>query len=259
MTAGRVRTALSIGMAGVAIMSVAAADATPHRTIVRVYDVRITGETKSTLSGTFRGSDQCVHQYRTSGKQTWSSLHKGVRVAFTDARLGPITPTSRPGSLIRTVRYTDNGLTCGSVPDPPCTIDRRTVAPARFDVRQPTRGEGTFNLGFKVFALGGPLPLGMNPCGSDRSPEVTADGGYVDVSPRRVGSSYRLYSQWMGGTHLTAMSKWRPSLARLPYPFDTLYAGKPLTIRATDTKDETRLFDSWAGSVTIVFTPTRRR
>lgn len=83
--------------------------------------------------------------------------------------------------------------------------------------------------------------------------------GQVEVTRRRPGSRYEVDAGWATGTSLTAYSKGRPSAGTLPYPIDVLYAGKRLSLRVTDTKDETNSYDSFNGVTTIVFQPRGRR
>ena len=254
----RVLVILFALIAAVLVSVAAAAPEAPEQIVVRVYDVRITGATKQETSEIFNGSDGCRHTATSSASQTWSSFHRGVRVTFTSARLGPLSPTSQSGKSVRSVRYTDNGLTCGPGAPPPCQFDRKHTVSSRFEVSQPGISAGGHLLGFGMGASAPAQQFPPNVCGGNGFNE-TANGGNVDITRRSPGSSYRVSAHWTRPTFLVTSTKWRPTLARLPYPFNVLYAGKPLTIRVTDTKDESKLFDSFSGSVTIVFTPRARR
>ena len=249
------RLAAGVLVGALVLAAVAAvSEAAPEPRVVRFYDVRITGETKQETSDTFAGSDNCRKQVVTSGRQTWSSLHRGVRFEFTSDRVAFIPGSATPGRLVRTVRYTDNGLSCGPGAPGPCQIDRQSTLRSMFEVRRPGMYMGAYLLGFAMYAAEPNEPFPPDPCGGS-SPEATADGGAVDITRRIKGSTYRVQGHWLGQTFLTTTSKWRPSLTRLPFPFSVLHAGKPLTIRVSDTADESKLFDSFSGSVTIAFTP----
>jgi hypothetical protein len=256
---GQLLAVRALGLVVVACASAASAvasEASSRATVVRVYDVRITGETKLATSEHFVGSDNCVKTLTASGRQTWSSFHRGVRVTFTSARLGPLTPTTKVGRMVRTVRYSDNGGLCGPTPDPPCEFAQKQTVSSLFSVRQPGQSgeDRSYLLGFDMFGRSSSWPT---PCEAHNSD--VSDGLAIDITRRRRDSSYRVNSSFWLYTFLSTSTKWRPTLARLPYPFNMLYAGKPVTIRVTDTKDESRSVNSFSGSVTIVFTPRSGR
>ncbi len=255
--AGRLSGLFAVGLLAAAVViaaGAAAAQARPQGTVVRVYDVRITGEQTSRYTEQVDTSS-CHESVLGVGKQTWSSLHRGVRFIF---NTGPfvMTESNRSGALSASIRYADDGYVCA----PTCKVERKSSVSAQLTVRQPGFAGSTaggINMGFSMFPAAPWEPVPVNACDNQTTPAF--DGRGVDVTRRKGDTSYRISGGWNTFTSLTAHSRWRPSVGRLPFPFDVLYAGKPLTIRVSDTKDESLLVQEFNGSITIVFTPRGSR
>jgi len=242
-----------------AAAALAASDASAQRPVVRVYDVRITG----VMNASYFERRTCSDRHpkttmRSSTRHTWSSVHRGVLLTFGTGRIGRFDiggGSVQHGRMTRSVRYQDDGLSCTSLP--PCRFERTHVVPSVFQVSPLGLHLGQYIMGFNVAAAS---PAGIDTgdaCGGQYAPEVQDRG--IDVTRSRKGSRHRIvHSTWLY-TSVSTYTRTRPSAATLPYPFDLLYAGKPVAIRVTDTKDESRLSESSVGTLTIVFQPRRSR
>jgi hypothetical protein len=231
-----------------------ASEAAPDQTVVRVYDVRITASSTTTFE---EGPWGYPCEGKTSideTKHTWTSLHRGVTFRFqTFAGFLLMPRAAHAGSMTTTLAYRDNGFGC----IPPCQHSWSWRGPARLGVSPSSRsGRGSgrrYHMGFTTI---GRVVFPAAKC-VDYGPTQT--GTAIDITRRKPGSSLHVTSRWGSSTNVDVAQSARPTPTKLAFPMDAIYAGKPVTIRVVDTKDETNLFKSFNGVVTIVLTPRGRR
>jgi hypothetical protein len=252
---------LAIGVAAaalvtsaIAVTSALAGFGAATQEVVRLYDVRITA---STHTGSVDLFQSCNKRVTTDARHTWSSFHRSVPFQFRRrAGLLLLSSAVQPGSMTGAVSYTDNGYGCNV---PPCRVSLKGVAPATFTVLPTARSGRQTSMHFVVR---GGLSFRQDKCVDEFDQPLygpTFDGpGGVDVTRRRPGSSHRVTSSSTNGTSVQTYSSARPTTpAKLAYPLNVIYAGKPVTIRVVDAHDETKLNESLNGVVTITMTPRR--
>lgn len=233
-----------------------ASEAASQRTVVRVYDIRITGSS-TTIDKDGPWGYPCEGKIsEAETKHTWTSLHRGVTFRFL-AFAGSLLMSGsavHAGSLTSTLSYRDNGYGC----IPPCQHSWSWRGPAPLTVSNSGRFERGYVMGFGM--LGGPTFPAAKCVDANGNPAYGSSytGGAIDITRRKPGSSLHVTSRWLDRTIVKAWQSARPTPTKLAFPMDAIYAGKPATIRVSDNVDETKAFESFNGVVTIRLIPRGR-
>jgi hypothetical protein len=201
--------------------------------VIRTYDVHITVSTNESYRRTPGPGELCQRVLTATATHDWTGMYKRVRLEFRrDPKLADqiiLLGGSTKGRRDETVRYADNGASCGTAP---CQWQTRGSRQSEFRVYfGPSRFERP--RGPYLFKFG--EWTGTPPQPSCNANDI-ASGFSFDKTVRNNVSWFRFSAWWLQGVGIEFFSRNPPKVGvKLWYPMKQLYEGKPLKIRVRDT------------------------